>query len=203
MKPEQLLQFYSENVTKLDVAFKDVNSDKMIATGVVYVPDVLDTHDEMMLAADVELMAHRFMGTLKNNQIDLMHNNRLVKATAVESFIVCADHPIYPEGAWVLSIKIEDPELWADIKCGKFNGFSVETFITKIDAIVELTFNSQVFGLTEKADGHEHYFFIQVDDDGRIVGGTTSAAEDGHVHSISFGTATDMAEKHAHRFALP
>jgi hypothetical protein len=203
MKLEALEQFYRDGITQVDVAFKSVDTEKHIATGIVYVPDVVDTHDEMMLAADVELMAHRFMATLKNNQIDLMHNNTVVKAVAVESYVACADHPLYPEGSWVLSIKIEDPALWADIKAGIYNGFSVETYITKVDAEVELTFFPQVFGATEKADGHDHYFFIQIDDDGRIIGGTTSPAEDGHVHSITFGTATDIAEKHAHRYQLP
>jgi hypothetical protein len=203
MRMEELVSVYTESGNQFQVALKSVDTKKHIATGIVYVPNVLDTHNEMMLAEDVELMAHRFMLGLKNNQIDLMHGNRLVQATAVESFVARPNDPDYPEGAWVLSIKVEDPQLWADIESGIYNGFSVETYITKVDAEVELSFLSQVFGLTEKADGHDHVFFIQVGDDGAIVGGHTSAGEDGHVHTITFGTATDITEKHAHRYSLP
>ncbi|MET4190695.1 MULTISPECIES: XkdF-like putative serine protease domain-containing protein [unclassified Bradyrhizobium] len=202
MTPDELIATASDQ-SSFQVALKKVDAKKHIATGIVYVPNVLDTHDEMMLAADVELMAHRFMLGLKNNQIDLMHGNRVVQATAVESFIARAGDPDYPEGAWVMSIKVDDAKLWGDIESGKYNGYSVETYITKVDADVELTFYPHVFGHTEKTDGHDHVFFIQIDADGKINGGETSAGEDGHVHKITFGTATDMAEKHAHRYRLP
>ncbi len=203
MTPDQLIAAYSQPQNHFEVALKKVNNDKKIATGIVYVPNVLDTHDEMMLVEDVELMAHRFMSTLKNNQIDLMHNNRVVKATAVESFIARDNDPDYPAGAWVLSIKVDDAALWGEIKSGVYNGFSVETFITKVEAEVELSFNTHVFGYTEDTDGHGHFFFIQIDEDGKIESGITSPGEDGHVHKISYGTATDLALKHAHRYRLP
>jgi len=199
---ELIEKFCAANMSHLEVAFKAVNAEKHIAFGEVYVPNVLDTHGEMMLAEDVELLAHRFLATLKNDQIDLMHNNRVVRAIAVESFIVRADDPLYHEGAWVVAIKIDDPELWDAIKAGKYNGFSIEMLVTKVEAEIELEFQLQVFGITEEVDGHSHVFFIQVDKEGNIAGGITSKVDD-HYHVITRGTATDYNDNHAHRYALP
>lgn len=39
----------------------------------------------------------------------------------------------YPKGTWVITAKIENPQLWKDIKTGKYNGFSIEGyFLEKI-----------------------------------------------------------------------
>lgn len=189
------------------VAFKNIQSDRQIVYGQVYVPNILDTHGEMMLPEAVEQMGHRFMATLKNDQIDLMHNNRVVKATVIESWIQREESDMYTVGAWVIGLKIDDSQLWTDIKSGKYNGFSVDTWITKVDATVEVTFLPQVFGFTQKTDGHEHAFFIQVDEFGNIEKGWTSVEKDGdgnlHSHSIIYGTATELTNMHGHRFELP
>jgi hypothetical protein len=34
----------------------------------------------------------------------------------------------YPKGTWMLTVKIENPELWKDIKMGKYKGFSAEGY---------------------------------------------------------------------------
>lgn len=188
--------------TNVEVVVKSVNKEKQIVYGEVYTPYVIDTHNEMMLPEDVELMAHRFMSTLKNDRIDIMHNNQLIEAVAVESYIARASDPLYHEGAWVLAVKIVDKEIWQQIKDGEFNGYSIETLVTKVPAIVDVTYLPHIFGFTQKVDGHEHAFFIQVDDNGVIAGGTTSKDSD-HLHKICSATATEMYEDHAHRIELP
>jgi hypothetical protein len=205
MTPQELIKKYmidSGELAEVEVAFKYTAPEKQIVYGEVYIPNVVDTHDEMMLAEDIEIMAHRFMARLKNDQIDLQHDNRVVKAVVVESFIAREGDPTFQVGSWVIAVKIDDTELWNAVKTGVYNGFSVETFISKQEAEVEFSFYPQVFGFTEKADGHEHAFFIQMDDEGSVVGGSTSD-EAGHSHLIEFATATELAEKHAHRIALP
>lgn len=189
--------------TRLSFSVKKSADDRQILFGEVYTPNVLDTHGEMMLSDGVELMAHRFMASLKNDQIDIMHDNRVVKAVVIESFIAREGDAEYNEGAWVVALKIEDTGLWDEIKRGKYNGFSIETRITKVPAVVELTFYKQVFGVTAKTDGHDHVFFIQIDDGGEIVGGFTSEADDGHTHRVLRGTATELTLDHAHRISLP
>lgn len=202
MTHDELLEV-AEHCNRFELTFKSANDDKQIVMGEVYVPCVVDTGGEMMLAEDVELMAHRFLATFKNDHIDIMHNNRLVRAVAVESFIARPGDPTFIEGSWVLGLKIDDAALWADIKAGKYNGFSMESWVTKTEAVVEMDFYPQVFGETEITDGHSHMFFVQLDDNGNLVGGVTSPGEDGHIHEIMMATATEMSDSHAHRFELP
>lgn len=204
MTPEELVSKYDEPALSdlIEVVFKSIIADKQIATGEVYAPYVLDSHGEMMLPDGVETLAHRFLARFKNDQIDLMHNNKVVRAVVVESFIARKGDPDYNEGAWVLSVKIEDNELWQDIKVGKFNGFSMQAWVNKVEADVEIDYFPHIFGFTENADGHEHAFFIQLNDEGTIVRGVTSEYDD-HVHSIVYATATEDSNDHAHRFMLP
>lgn len=207
MKHTDLLATY-EGATPhtFSLALKSFKADKQVVTGEVYAPYIIDSHNEMMLPEDVQIMAHRFLATLKNDQIDLMHNNKVVKAVVVESFIARPNDPEYNEGAWVMSVKIDDPDLWKAIKRGDYSGYSFEAYVTRSEAIVEVTIESQVFGYVEKQLDHDHAFFVQVDDTGKVIGGHTSAAEDGHVHVIRSGTATedaDSPETHSHRFFLP
>lgn len=208
MNEQQLMSKYAGATPsrRFDVSIKTVLSEKQIVTGEVYAPFVVDSHNEMMLPDDVELMAHRFLATLKNHQIDLMHDNKVVKATVVESFIARAGDPTYNEGAWVMSVKIENEKLWEAIKRGDYSGYSFEAWVTKQDAFIEITVEPHVFGLTEKNLSHDHAFFVKVDDYGKVIGGHTSPGDDGHVHKIIFGTATENAdspETHSHRFFLP
>jgi Putative phage serine protease XkdF len=203
--PKSSVQVPAQEVavkSHVEVVFKKSNKEKQIVYGEVYTPNVIDTHNEMMMAEDVEIMAHRFLATMKNDRIDIMHNNRVIQAVVVESFIARESDPDWHEGAWVLGLKVDDAEVWQDIKDGKLNGYSIETLVTKKTAIVDVTYFPHIFGLTQNADGHLHAFFIQVDGEGRITGGNTSEDED-HSHSILYATATEIYDEHAHRIVMP
>lgn len=193
----------------LDFHIKKLNadSDKQIVVGEVYTPYIIDTHSEMMLPEDVEVMAHRFLMDHRNGYIDVMHNNKLIKACLIESYIAKANDPDgYTEGAWVAAVKIMDDEHWADIKAGKYNGFSIEAYVYKVSAEVEYDYLPVHYGFVEKNDGHDHVFYVEVDSIGRVIRGVTSH-DDGHSHEIKAGTATDFSndpdvKPHAHRYFL-
>ena len=72
----------------------------------------------------------------------------------------------------------------------------------KVAAEVEITTISQGMGFTEIANEHDHAFFIEMDEEGMIIGGVTSE-DDGHSHTISLATATDEENNHKHRFFIP
>jgi hypothetical protein len=88
------------------------------------------------------------------------------------------------------------------VKAGKLNGYSLEAWVTKYEMDVTYEFLPHHFGMVEDNDGHFHAFWVEVEDDGRVIGGFTSPGEDGHVHKISAGTATDTTNGHAHRYFL-
>lgn len=194
----------------LEFVIKSVNEDKRIVTGEVYAPNVIDTHGEMMLPEDIELLAHRFMVSKLTDSIDVMHDNVLVQCNAVESFLARPNDPDYSEGSWVLAVKIDeedDSNLWPRVKSGDLNGFSIEMMVRKVPAIAEIEVLPSVLGYTELSDGHQHIFYARISDDGRVTGGSTSEEQNGfgenHSHQITFGTATDEGGGHSHRFFLP
>ena len=99
-----------------------------------------------------------------------------------------------------------DDAHWADIRAGKYNGFSIEAYVYKVEAEVEYDYLPIHYGFVEKNDGHDHAFYVEVDDIGRVIKGVTSA-DDGHSHEIKAGTATEFSndpdnKPHAHRFFM-
>ena len=181
-----------------EITIKSVDTKKHIVTGVVYAPFVLDSQGDFMSAEDIEKMAHKFMADSVTKNIDVMHDNVVIKAYAVESYIN-KDNPDFPEGAWVVSVKVEDPVVWDKIEKGEYNGFSMEVLAKGVPVSVEYEVQQNIWGYTEKQeDGHYHAYYLTVNETGKPVSGRTSV-DNGHYHLINKGTATEMAEGHAHR----
>ena len=180
---------------------------KRIAFGEVYAPDVLDTYGEFMYAEDIESMCHRFAELDSSEVIDTNHDNEPNGSFPVESFIARGADPDFREGTWVLGIKVPDDHIWAQIMKGELNGFSFEAMVRPVDVVAKVDSVRDQVGLTEPptggADDHEHLFFVQLSDTGRVVRGSTSMVE-GHFHNIQRGTSTNPGgeDRHVHRFFL-
>ena len=172
-----------------------------VVYGEVYAPDFPDVDGDYMTATEIRSMAHRFLQSGKLNFIDIMHNNGLVPACVVESYIARKGDPDFIEDAWVVGVHIEDPDLWSDVKSGKYNGFSMEALVKKTPKVLEIEVPEVIEGPTQKAEGHEHTFEIRFGDNGEFLGGRTNIVN-GHYHEIKRATVTDEAEGHAHRFSF-
>lgn len=196
----------AEAVVHSEYTIKSTSVMEQIVYGEVYAPYVIDSHGEMMLPEDIRKLAHRFLIAQKNHYIDIMHNNKAVQASIVESYIAKAGDPDYDEGAWVLAVKVFDDDVWSDIMAGKLNGYSLEAMVYKYDAEVVYDYLPLHIGFVEENDGHYHSFYVEVDKDGRVLGGHTSIEKDAdgveHEHNIIAGTATNISNKHAHRYFL-
>jgi hypothetical protein len=176
------------------------NDEKRIVYGVVYAPYVLDSHAEFMFPQDIENMAHRFLAqkTL-DASIDTNHDNEPNKSYPVESFIARKGDPEYPEGAWVLGVKVVDDAMWARVKSNEITAFSFDALVKPIEVEVEVEVVRDHVGSTSDADdGHRHVFFLQVDELGKVVKGWTDEVN-GHRHTILKGCLTSSAAGHAHR----
>lgn len=174
--------------------------DQQIVYGMVYEPNVLDTWGEMMLPSDVELMAHRFMQSVKlSESIDRQHDNVATTCYPIESFIARKGDPDYPEGSWVLGVKIVDPAIWDQVKRGELNGFSYQCMVRKIPAVVEVEIDPIVTGAVEEVEDHTHLFYAEINEAGVVVRGRTSTVN-GHYHDILGGTVTEEVSGHSHRF---
>lgn len=189
-----------KSLVRMEVKFSKVNKKQQTVTGQVYSPYVLDSHLEMMEPEDVEHMCHHWVKSGMNSY-DVMHDNNVIDATTLESWIA-RGHPDWDEGAWVVTMKINDLATWKRVESGDLGGFSVEAWAVKAETYVEYTTSPVVFGFTEEHDGHVHAFVAFVNEKGVVTGGFTSKVN-GHKHIIEHGTRTGRANKHAHRYLLP
>ena len=194
-------------VRKFDVAICKSDADRQVVYGEVYAPNSVDTHGDMMLKEDVEVMCHKFLRhRFLSSTVDTEHDNFPNGSFPIESFIAQKNDPRgFTEGAWVLGVKVVDQNLWSRIKSGELSGFSFEGRAKKAKAKVEVTYQPITLGFTAPAaDGHTHPYWVKVGANGKVVKGMALPAADGHTHEITRGTATAFTglgdAKHRHRY---
>ena len=111
------------------------DEEKRLVYGIVYEPETVDLHGDIASAEAIEKAAHNFLPELiKTNDsgLNIMHDDpvNISKAAIVESYIQKEDGKLgeqaIKKGAWVIVTKVFNDQLWADIKAGKFNGYSME-----------------------------------------------------------------------------
>lgn len=179
-----------------------------IVYGEVYAPNVPDVHGEFMTPVEVRKMAHQFMRNQLLDQVDTNHDNELNGSMIVESFIASEKSELYLPDAWVIGMHVPDPTMWASIKKGDINGFSMEALVQIKEKVIEIDLPDAgvIQGVTsaptgEKSEGHQHRFEVRFDEEGNFLGGLTSVDE-GHRHEILRGTVTETANGHEHRFSF-
>ncbi|QIN95166.1 serine protease [Stenotrophomonas phage vB_SmaS_DLP_3] len=173
---------------------------KQMVWAEVYAPNRPDVDGEFMTADEIEKMAYSFIRKGKLDQIDVNHDNKVVSAHIIESFIARKGDPDFIEGAWVVAVHIEDEEAWQMILDGELNGFSMEAMVSKEEVEVTVEIPPVVKGSTTENEDHHHEFFVTFDEQGNFLGGMTDVVK-GHSHKIIAGTVTEKSEGHSHRFS--
>lgn len=177
------------------------SDEQQIVYGEVYAPNRPDAQGEYMERGEIRKMAHEFIRSGKMSQIDVLHNNKVVKGcSVVESFVADDGDTRFIPGSWVVGVHVPDGELWSSIKKGDINGFSMEALVSRHDREVEVEIPPVVTGLTSKSEDHEHKFYVTYDDKGQFKGGVTDTVN-GHHHAIAAGTHTQETAGHTHRFS--
>jgi hypothetical protein len=101
-------------------------AEQQLVYGVVYEPDVEDSHGDFMTAPEIEKAAHGFMKDARN--IDTQHDFQEGVGEVVESYIAPCDMEIgghdIAKGSWVLVTKATE-EIWDSIKKGEYTGYSM------------------------------------------------------------------------------
>jgi hypothetical protein len=97
--------------------------------GVVLVPNEVDAQGEIYSPDEVRKAAHSFM-ELFGGQLKLMHKGRPVDGVLVlETYLTKQKEAhggeTFPEGTWLLAVRVQDDALWKDVKSGAFTGFSI------------------------------------------------------------------------------
>ncbi len=140
-------KLFSKSDDDNQVTLCKIDEEKRIVTGIVHDPYIIDAHKDWIPPNEMENIAFDYMEKsrkIKDRHTDVMGK---AKAAVVESWIerypTTADykaaiagkpHDIYRikhgkdfvnSGSWLMSMKIHDDQMWADIKSGKINAFSL------------------------------------------------------------------------------
>jgi hypothetical protein len=119
------------------------NEDEQIVSGPLMLSDTpiyrFDANGEYYVvfnAATIQKIVQKYFQKGYQANVNLMHDPMQIVdgVTLFESFISSKKRGIQPmvgfedapEGSWFGSFKVDNPEVWASIKSGEFNGFSVE-----------------------------------------------------------------------------
>jgi hypothetical protein len=121
------------------------NEEKRVVTGPLMIPEIpIYRRDEggefyVVFGRDtIYQIAQKFMKELRNDKVNQMHqpDQKVQGVYMFESFIIDSKRGIntpkgfehLPDGTWFGSYKIDNEEVWQQVKSGTFNGFSVEGF---------------------------------------------------------------------------
>lgn len=136
---------------KMDLA--EVDSDKRILMGAALIPNKQiyrkNGKDEFYVffsESTVKQASELFLKNGNQGNATLEHKSKFDGATVVESWII--DNPdmdkskqygfSLPKGTWMISMKIEDENVWKEVKDGKYKGFSIEGyFADKLEMAIQ------------------------------------------------------------------
>lgn len=132
----------AEGAEELSVALRDIrkSDEKQMVFGVVYAPDQVDTQGEFAKAEDIEAAAYGFMKSKNVLNVDANHDFDPKTAYVAESWIIKGVDSLFdkePEGTWCVGIKVEDAELWEQVKKGELEGISMAGAAVKIRKAME------------------------------------------------------------------
>lgn len=128
-------------LSKHKVAFKSIDDEKRIIVGLALVPDKEiyrrqgDKEFNIIFSKEtVKKASHLYLKKLKTNNTTLEHEKSTDGVSVVESWIVedvkNDKSNVYGlnavEGAWVVVMKVDNDEVWNDVKEGKYLGLSIE-----------------------------------------------------------------------------
>lgn len=112
------------------------NGELRLVTGIVLEPDIIDSQGDTYTALEVRKAAHIYMADYQN--VGLQHQ-MLVNwgVQLVESWTTKVDQVIegshVKAGTWLMTVFVQDDEIWKLVKDGELTGFSIGGFATKTE----------------------------------------------------------------------
>ena len=182
------------------LTIKKTDQEQQVVFGEVYAPGFPDSQGDYMDREGIRKMAYQFMKKSALHAIDVDHDQVDCGAYIVESFIAPDDSTTYIPGSWVIGVHIPDAGLWASVKKGELNGFSLDGLGIRNEKPFVVEMPDVLTGQTDEVDGHTHTFQVQITANGKIFGQTDTV--NGHSHTIHHGTHTDPSAGHTHRFSF-
>ena len=130
------------------------DSEKHIVLGPAMIPDQKIFRKDALgnpyyvyfTAETIKMIAEKYMRNKYTDNNDTMHDGKAVKDIhVVESWIKDSEHDKsnkygfenLPVGTWFVSMKVNNPKVWEDVKQGKLNGFSVSGYFEEVAAFTK------------------------------------------------------------------
>lgn len=128
----------SEEVVELKV----IDEEKKVLMGAALIPNKkiprLDKNDKVydiwFSEATIEKASQLFLMRNYQNEVTMEHNHKLKDMSVVESWII-EDAEMdksklygfsFPKGTWMVAMKVDNEDVWNDVKSGKIKGYSIE-----------------------------------------------------------------------------
>ena len=131
-------------LSKHEIELKEVDTEKKILMGAALVPN------KQILRADkdgngyyiyfsedtIKKASELFLMRSNQNNATYEHNKKLKGMSVVESWLIedeVHDKSVkygfnLPKGTWMISMKVNNEDVWKDVKDGKVKGFSIEGY---------------------------------------------------------------------------
>jgi len=108
-----------------------LDEEKQIAYGVVLEPDTVDAQGDRISHEEIEKACYWFME--HSQKFREMHEGSKIDARVIENYLAPQDLNFerngrtekVRKGAWIMGVKIYDPETWHKCKTGEYTGFSI------------------------------------------------------------------------------
>ena len=128
---------------KHEVELKEIDAEKRILMGAALIPNkqIYRTNEKKeeyyiyFSEATIRKASELFFINSNQNNATLEHNQKLEGMSVVESWIVEGSHDKsmnygfnFPKGTWVISMKVNNDEIWNKVKLGEIKGFSIEGY---------------------------------------------------------------------------
>lgn len=132
------------HLSKHEILLKEIDAEKRILMGPALVPDKQiyrkndKTKDEYYIyfsEATIRKASELFLMNANQNNSTLEHSQKLKGLSVVESWIIEGENDKsknygfdLPQGTWMISMKVNNDEIWDKVKLGEVKGFSIEGY---------------------------------------------------------------------------
>lgn len=116
---------------RFEVAILKASDEEQTVSGIVLQPEVVDAQGDIMSADVIKQAAYAFlMNFNKSTKLGLQHAKfPKGKLALVESYIapngIVLGAKTVKQGAWIMTVKVLDADVWKKVKDGKITGFSI------------------------------------------------------------------------------
>lgn len=131
-------------LNKHEIELKEIDTEKKILMGAALIPDKQiyrrnEKGDEYYIFFSQETVrkaSELFLMNSNQNNATYEHDQKLKGLSVVESWIIedskTDKSRLYgfdlPKGTWMISMKVNNDDVWNDVKLGKVKGFSIEGY---------------------------------------------------------------------------